>query len=136
MFRKAGLILTVFLFYACTALNVSSGGLVNGKPSWFWLPNDGELLGGVGESGTHIDGLSAQRQLAVQRAIEDIARQKGVTVSSIQTLKQHATEASSSASLDVYSIQTVSGITVTARVREFWVDPQTKRLLVWVTEVK
>jgi hypothetical protein len=136
MFRKAGLILTVFLLYACTAMNVSSGGLVNGKPAWFWTPNEGELLGGVGEAGTHIDGLNAQRQLAVSRAIEDIARQKGVTVSSIQTVKQQATETSSSTSLDVYSIQTVSGITVTARVREFWVDPQTRRLLVWITEVK
>ncbi|MDR2401846.1 MAG: hypothetical protein LBD73_09390 [Deferribacteraceae bacterium] len=119
---------------ACTAAKTNT--LVNGKPAWFWSPNDGELLGGVGEAGTHIDGLTAQRQLAVYRAIEDIAKQKGVKVDSVQTLQQHTTETSTSSKMDVYSVQTVSGVMVTARVREFWIDPQTKRMLVWVTEVR
>jgi hypothetical protein len=131
------LFLAVFALYFSACTETVSNSVVNGKPAWFWSPNDGDVLGGVGEAGTHVDGIAAQRQLAVHRAIEDIAKQKGVTVSSVQTLQQHSTESSSASStLDVYSVQTVSGITVTARVREFWIDPQTKRLFVWITEVR
>jgi hypothetical protein len=138
MFNQLNLrVLFLALFALYFSACAETGVVVNGKPAWFWSPNDGDILGGVGEAGTHVDGIAAQRQLAVHRAIEDIAKQKGVTVSSVQTLQQHTTESSSTSStLDVYSVQTVSGITVTARVREFWIDPQTKRLFVWVTEMR
>ncbi|MDR2104935.1 MAG: hypothetical protein LBP51_04180 [Deferribacteraceae bacterium] len=128
--------LAIFSLLSTACAVSKTDAIVNNKPAWFWEPNDGELIGGVGDAGTHVDGIAAQRQLAVYRAIEDIARQKGVTVNSVQTLQQYSTETSSSSSLELYSVQTVSGATVTARVREFWIDPQTKRLLVWVTEVK
>jgi hypothetical protein len=136
--KKCNLIifLAVLSFLSASCTPSKSNSIVNDKPAWFWSPNDGELVGGVGDAGTHVDGIAAQRQLAIYRAIEDIARQKGVTVDSVQTLQQYTTETSSSSSLKLYSVHTVSGATVTARVREFWIDHQTKRLLVWVTEVK
>lgn len=111
-------------------------GLVYGKPAWYWHPGDGELIGGVGESGLHLDGPSAQRQLAVSRAMEDIARQKGITVQNIQEITQYANREMSSVNISAYSLQTVDGAYIVARIREVWQDPATGRIFVWATEVK
>ena len=111
--------------------------LVRGKPAWYWAPTDGGSLGGVGESGLHINGPSAQRQLAVSRALEDLARQKGVMVSSVQEITHSATNHSEGTTqMATYSVQTVDGTRVTAYVREVWQDPDTQRIYVWVTELK
>ncbi|MDR2883936.1 MAG: hypothetical protein LBV09_02375 [Deferribacteraceae bacterium] len=110
-------------------------GLVNGKPSWYWSPGYEGKLGGVGEAGFNVYGVSEQRKLATSRAIEDIARQKGLTVSSSQAVSHSAaSDGTASVNIESYSVHTVEGMTISARVRQVWQDPSTDRIIVWATE--
>ncbi|MFQ5560054.1 MAG: hypothetical protein ACE5FU_05645 [Nitrospinota bacterium] len=106
--------------------------LVNGKPFWFFNPNKGGKAGGVGVSGRHVSGKNAQRKLAIQRAIDDLARQMNVKVSSVVRASSVATQTTESSILSSYSIQTVNGQTVKARIVEFWEDLETDELYVWM----
>ena len=104
----------------------------NGKPDWYWKPGAAGKIGGVGICGPHINGLTGQRELAVSRAIDDIARQMGVKVDSAVQMATSGTKDSAVTQADVYSIQTVDGKTVKAAVRELWEDPKTGELYVWM----
>ncbi len=115
----------------------SDSSMVNGKPYWYWQPSVDGTIGGVGEAGFHMNGPAAQRQLATNRAIEDIARQKGISVTQVQEITQSATRSgTSSTNIDTYSIYTVEGTVVSAIVREVWLDPDSGRIIVWATEIK
>ncbi len=103
-----------------------------GKPEWYYKPGMGGGIGGVGISGPHVMGPNAQRELAVTRAIDDISRQMGVEVSNVTKVQTTGTRDSARTQMEVYSIQTVKGETVKARIREFWEDPNTNQLYVWM----
>ena len=130
--------LVLTLCCGCSGLKTSSPDktMVNGKPYWYWQPSAGGVIGGVGEAGHNINGANAQRQLAITRAIESIAQQKGVKVSQVQEIEQHASQTSSSVNINAYSIHTVDGAVVTAAVREVWQNPENGSIVVWATEVK
>ena len=115
---------------------VSDGTMINGKPHWYWQPSADGVIGGVGVAGFNINGPTAQRQLAIDRALGEISRQKGVSVSQIQEITQTATQNSSSVEINSYSIHSVDGTVVTATVRDIWQDPKDNRIFVWVTESK
>ncbi len=120
---------------ACSLISCSSGQnikLENGKPYWYWRPNVVDQPGGVGISGMHIKGLNAQRALAIQRAIDDIARQLGVEVKNFTKSTTVGNQDSVRTGLESYSIQMVDGTTVKATIRELWEDPVTDELYVWM----
>jgi len=105
--------LLLFILLGCTSR----------EPSWVYnyKPKKGEVCG-VGTAGIHIRGFAYQRATAIARAIDEIARQKGVTVS---TQLEHFMESSSSgaySSLRVYSVQTTEGQTIRARIVETYYD--------------
>ncbi|MCD8492113.1 MAG: hypothetical protein LRY51_09515 [Geovibrio sp.] len=126
------LIILISFIYACAPQTVTAPVPVQ-KPEWLWKPSDGGRIGGVGIAKEHIRGLDAQRKLAVSRAIDSISAQLGVQVQNITVLESHASSSgSASTTIDSYSIHTVQGNTVKAAVREFWTDPQTSELYVWM----
>ncbi len=104
----------------------------NGEPQWIYNPNMAGKLGGVGSARTHMNGRSAQRVLAISRALDEIARQMGVKVSNILSTEAHASESGSSSAMDSYSFQTTDGKTVSARIREMWFDKAKDELHVWM----
>lgn len=104
----------------------------HGKPYWYWKAGATGKIGGVGICGPHINGPTGQRELAVSRAIDDIAKQMGVKVSSSLHMVTSGTRDSVVTQADVYSVQTVDGKTVKAEVKEFWEDPETGDLYVWM----
>jgi hypothetical protein len=107
------------------------------KPSWYWNPSKDGLVGGVGVSKVHINGVDAQRRLAVSRAIDAIAVQYGVKVRNITSVSSKAdSSGASNVSIESYSIQSSDGINVSASVREFWIDPYTNELYVWMVVEK
>jgi len=106
--------------------------IVNGKPYWYWEPGNGGKLGSVGASKPHVKGVTFQRQLAVERAIDAIARQMGVKVSNIVKTESQMANGTAKTAMETYSIQTTSGRTVTAVAKEFWHDSTTNELLVWM----
>jgi len=107
-----------------------------GKPAWIYQPSPGQgQFGGVGSARRHIDGISAQRQMAISRAIDEIARQMGVKVSNFVRTETHLRGDSVQSGMDLYSIQKKEKKTVNAAIRAFWEDPQNGELYVWMTTV-
>lgn len=89
-------------------------------------------MGGVGISGVHVRGLQAQRELAIERAINEIAGQMGVEVSNFSKSVTVGHKDQIKTQREIYSFQTVDGQIVQAVLRELWTDPETRDLYVWM----
>jgi hypothetical protein len=112
--------------------------VVDQRPSWIDHPvlYNGDVCG-IGISKVHINGEIGQRQLAVERAIADIARQKQVTVRSIYTSEQMVDNSGvNSVNFSTHDIHTVDGISFSVQIREYWKDAKTGDIYVCVTEVR
>ncbi|WP_180141683.1 hypothetical protein [Desulfoluna butyratoxydans] len=101
-------------------------------PAWILNPSDGGAMAGVGSCRPHLNGYSAQRKQAIRRALDEIAMQKGTTISNVSLVGTTGTRAGTSTSMESWSFQTVDNQTVTAVVRASWKDPVTEELFVWV----
>lgn len=102
----------------------------NGLPNWVFNSTAGGKykMGGVGVSKRTIDGVTKQREIAISRAIDEIAKQMGVKVSN--TSYSHSTKNNSS--FEQYSLQTVEGKKVNAVIKEIWYNEETGELYVWM----
>ncbi len=107
------------------------------KPFWIAEPQlhpaiQGKIYG-IGSSKDHIRGDRAKRQLAISTAINEIASQKGIKVDSELEVFQTGGDKSSSA-IQQYSIQTVEGKTVNAKIIDSWEDSNSKELWILMAE--
>ncbi len=120
--RNLLLFLISLFFVACGA---------SGTPEWTVMPpSDGKIYG-VGSSPIHVKGLTFQRALAISRAIDEIARQKGVKVSNtLERVESVSSSGSVSSAAQSYSVQSVEGQTVNAKIKEVYRDPRSKKIFV------
>lgn len=110
----------------------------NGRmvPSWVLSPSKNGKIGGVGKCGFHVNGYTAQKELATERALEDIARQKGVEITSslkISSQGSNYTNMPSTVS-ESKSEQRVMNTGVKAHIEEIWQDEITKDLYIYMIE--
>lgn len=104
----------------------------NSIPQWFFNPTmDTYKYGGVGVSGRSTKGLSGQREIAIARAINEIAMQMGVKVDSIVKTSQVNTDTD----YESYSFQTTDGQIVSARLMEIWIDREKDRVYAWLVVI-
>jgi len=101
------------------------------KPEWITDPGDGA----VGSCKTHVKGRHYQEELAIGRARERLAARYGVEVSSIQTIKEKIVNEKAYVRSDKEILQTVNKTTVSAHVRETWIDKEYDEVWVWVYPV-
>lgn len=117
---------------------ISCGGqapvVKTGKPKWTLIPpNDGAIYG-VGISPRHIRGVAAQRLYAISLAIDEIARQKNITVSNTFEKLEEASKSSSSKSMRSYSIQSVDGVSVSAKMVDAYDDTYNETIYILMKE--
>lgn len=105
---------------------------LSSKPQWFYEPSKNGKIGGVGIAKPHVNGRTAQRELAISRALDEIARQMGVSVTSTQKISTTGTSQNASTSIESYSFQTTDGKTVRAHIEAFWEDRVNDELYVWM----
>jgi hypothetical protein len=112
----------------------SKGNDSNTPPSWVENPHTHKKAKnkviGLGYSKTHFGGLRKQRQLAIASALDEIARQKGVKVSNTLNRMQVVGGSSSTSTSSMYSVQTVDGNSVTAKVVDSWKNQRTQELFI------
>lgn len=100
-------------------------------PEWIYHYEAGNRTCGVGISLPHIKGVAYQRAVAVARGIDEIARQKNVRV---DTTLEHYMKVSdgnlSSSGLSSFSVQTTSGVSISARIVDAWMNSRTDELYV------
>jgi hypothetical protein len=101
-------------------------------PKWVYEPSQDGKIGGVGISKPHFKGKTAQRMLAISRALDEIARQMGVEIVSLQKITTSGTSQNAKTDLESYSFQTASGRVVRAKIESFWEDTSTDELYVWM----
>ncbi len=102
------------------------------QPKWVYETSKEGKTGGVGISKPHFNGKTAQRSLAISRALDEIARQMGVEVNSIQKISTVGTSQNATTTLESYSLHSTNGKVVIARVESFWEDKATDELYVWM----
>ena len=118
-------LITLF-FVACGA---------SGTPNWTVMPpTDGKVYG-VGSSPIHVKGRTFQRALAISRAIDEIARQKGVTVSNtLERVESVTSSGHASSAAQSYSVQSVDGQKVNAKIKEVYRDPRSNKVFVLMVQ--
>ena len=102
-------------------------------PEWVINPSRNGLIGGVGYCAAHINGYAGQKELASKRALEDIARQKGVLVNSILLVSSKSlnnTKLPNTTSKNISSYKTQQN--VKAYIKEIWVHPVSKEMYIYM----
>ncbi len=102
------------------------------EPSWVSNPSVSDKVAGIGICGIHIHGKNAQRNLAIKRAIDEIAAQLGVTVNNVSLISTKGSSSGANTSVESYSLQAVNGKVVSAVIKGTWTDPQTSELYIWM----
>lgn len=127
------LILALLCIFVGCANFPSATNNYRGKPEWITHPSGTTYIGGVGYSGAHIKGKAGQRELAIARAIDDIARQVEVKVDSVTSVKTMGTTGEDSfASMKIYSVQTVTGASFSAKITDVWEDASSGELYIYM----
>ena len=102
------------------------------EPKWLYKPNINGKTGAVGSSKPHFKGKTAQRRVAVSRALDELAQQSGVEVGSIIMRNEKNSAIGVSSSTTVRSIQKTSGTVINAHIQEVWINPKNKEMYVWL----
>lgn len=138
--RQRTLLLTSVIIAGCLSgcipevplAQVNPSSAISSKPKWVFNPSLEGGIGGVGICAMHIKGPSFQREVAISRAMDEIARQMGVKVQTALQTSAKVTNQSASTTLETYSVQTTDGRTIKATLRELWLDPSSSELYAWM----
>jgi len=128
---KPVIVFSFILLISGCANNSASFLGINKKPDWLVNPYVGEAKGkiaAVGCSLPHVKGESAQKKLAVERAISSIARQKQSTVNSISYSQRNNL---GKRNMDTSSLQETKGINVSTKVLDYYTKPN-REICAWV----
>lgn len=95
------------------------------RPAWITNPQlVGEVVG-LGQARRHINGRAAQRELATRRALDEIARQLGVTVSNAMLLNQQLQDTGLRTEMISTSLHKIDGRAVNAVIHAEWQEGDT-----------
>ncbi len=125
---------TILLLYSGCAQKHSSSAVSKIQlPEWVTNPSKNGVIGGVGYCAAHINGYAGQKELASKRALEDIARQKGVLVNSILLVSSKSSnniKMPDTTAKNISSYQTQQNIK--AYIKEIWVNPVNKEMYIYM----
>lgn len=107
---------------------------INKEPSWLLNPQTSSKIAAVGCSQIHMNGVSAQKKLAISRAVEQIALQKKATIEVQSSRIKSRTNGSTNTSRQsvTSSVQSVK-TTLSTRVKDFYTNKD-KEICAWVEE--
>ncbi len=131
MLLKGTLTLFVsFMFLACGGVEPT---VANGEqPAWIYDPNLSGAVGAVGQCGTHYDGRSMQRKVAITRAIDELAMQGDVTVDSEISVSTEVLGSQVKNRSKSKTYVSAKGVPVHAFIEEMWFDKKSEILYVWM----
>ncbi|MGB5964284.1 MAG: hypothetical protein WBF77_03400 [Sulfurimonadaceae bacterium] len=131
MLVKGALTLFVSLvFAACSATEPAVDNRT--QPTWVLDPNLSGAVGAVGQCGTHYDGRSMQRKVAITRAIDELAMQGDVTVDSEIYVSTEVLGSQVKNRSKSKTYVSAKGVPVHAFIEEMWFDKKSEVLYVWM----
>jgi len=126
--KKFILLFFVLIISACSQPKP----VIDTRPAWINSPYINNEIAAVGSAHIHYYGKSAQRKLAISRALDELALQQGVKVITHTVRHDQKAGARVSAKSDIYSYQTSDNKTVNAHIKAIWTDPRTDELFIWM----
>jgi len=118
----------LLFFISCgSARNARHG---SDMPDWVYHYDGKGKRCGVGFSSPHIRGIAYQRALAISRAIDEIAKQLNVKVDTTVETYMSGSDGSISSGLTSFSVQTTTGQSVKAEIKDAWMDDYKKEFYV------
>ncbi|NQY19934.1 MAG: hypothetical protein HRT40_01290 [Campylobacteraceae bacterium] len=127
------LLISLLLFVSCSSDTANLQKQTNSEPSWLFNPQTTSKLAAVGCAQIHINGIHAQKKLAISRAIEQIALQKNAKVDVITYRKKTKNGASmTSRVIETSSVQE-SHTNIQTIVKDFYTNHD-KEICTWVQE--
>ncbi|WP_345993289.1 hypothetical protein [Sulfurimonas sp. HSL-1716] len=130
--RVVLLSLLLLLFPGCSYEAAPAKKQLSTYPAWINNPCLGGVTGSVGSSLPHFKGPAYQRKLAISRALDELALQKGVEIDLVAKREQTSKNDNVRSTSDIQSEQRVTNSKVTAHIEATYTDPQTKELFVWM----
>lgn len=97
------------------------------KPEWI----NNTLGGAVGSCGSHMNGNSAQEEVAMNRALRELAKQKKANISS-QSTSMQTENGIGYTSTNSNKTQINTDIQVSSKVKAKWRDPKTNTFYIWM----
>jgi len=126
-------ILTLFvsmMFLACSSAEPTLAG--SEQPTWILDPNQSGAVGAVGQCGTHYDGKSMQRKVAITRAIDELAMQGDVTVDTEMSVSTEVLGHQVKNRSKSKTYVSAKGVSVHAFIEEMYFDKKSEILYVWM----
>ena len=124
-------LLTIF-FAGCNENVAPAKEKLTARPAWINNPNIDGVIGSIGSSGPHFKGPAYQRKLAISRALDELAMQRGVEISLVAKREETANNDNINSSSDIKSQQNVTNTNITAHIEATYTDPDTNELFVWM----
>lgn len=97
------------------------------KPEWI----NNTLGGAVGSCGPHMNGNAAQEEVAMNRALRELAKQQKANISSKSTSMQ-TENAIGYTSTNSNNTEVKSDVEVSSKVKAKWRDPKTNTFYIWM----
>ena len=135
MIKITTVIISLLLFSGCVPVNNSIVKKEPSEPKWLqdpYLEND--KIAATGCAKRHFKGISAQKDLAVSRAIDRIATQNSVIVDNVTLRKKSVSNGireTSSASSS--SLQTINNVKISTKNKAFYTKADGE-ICVWVVQ--
>jgi hypothetical protein len=114
-----------FLIYLIVLSLLFSACSYNKTEVPFWINShtidDGKIYA-IGESRKHIKGKAYQKKLAISRALENLASQKGVKVSNQTSIINQLDNNIGSTNMSSHSVHTIDGNNINAKIVNIYYD--------------
>jgi outer membrane biogenesis lipoprotein LolB len=130
-------ILFAFLLFGCTHQQPTpqSSNTINSEPLWLSDPQKGAngKLTAIGCASRHANGEAAQKKLALQRAIDEIAMQKKTKVQTVTYNTKTITATTKNSKTDSSSLHEVENLSVSTKLLDHYTKPDGD-ICVWAVE--
>jgi len=138
MIKKIMLLTTIVFFSGCAMLNQigkESVAKQSGEPEWLLDPYyQNDKIAAVGCAKTHFKGESAQKKLAISRAIDAIATQNNVTVNNATLRNKSSSNGQrGNSSSQSTSLQSVDNVKISTKTKAIYTKPNGE-ICAWVVQ--
>jgi len=134
MFKLISFIITLIILQGCQTQNITPKINNNNIPKWLLNPYiDGDSIAAIGCSQIHFNGIAAQKDLAISRAIDRIAAQNKVIIENVTYRETYLEGNTKNSNLKSSSLHTVDNVKISTKIKEIYTKPDGE-ICAWVVQ--
>ena len=134
MFKLISFIITLIILQGCQTQNITPKTNNNNIPKWLLNPYvDGDSIAAIGCSQIHFNGIAAQKDLAISRAIDRIAAQNRVIIENVTYRETYLQGNNKNSNLKSSSLHTIDKVKISTKIKEIYTK-QDGEICAWVVQ--